>query len=328
MRIAADGTAVAFTHGYGGGDLTIRIVDTATGRTLAVLPAGHDPRWLASHTLVARSVDGLPADALEAGYQCTYVGANDGDMDACNSRAAYAYDRSAGVTVHATNAQPRSFPQTFEPALSPGGTIALRDLASGSIRLERLHGCIDPPARLADLGPATRLRWSSGTAAWDSLPYGRVLARSTPDQATLDLSVPGRSCVMPVPLWTGRQLFVGLVLDDGELAVATWDGLVRQDGLGWRIGISGGSAFDWDLATVPGRPDVLCAAYLSPLAAGLAAHRGTRATRTPDRSRATGAADRSRTTRATDRSADRSRGAHCADPHRRSDPARSDRDGS
>jgi len=267
MRFNAAATALAYTNGYGGGTLSIAVVDTATGLPLAVLPGGHDPRWLGPTTLVARSLDGAKSEANAGGYLCHYVGANDGDMDAIAGRAAYTADRSSGVTVYAPALLARTFPGTFEPALSAGGTIALRDLASGAVRLERLDGCSDPAAADPNLGPATRARWSGGTVVWDSLPYGRILGRSTPDQPTIDLSVPGHGCSMPVALWTGAILYVGFVVDDGLLSVAVWDGLVRQDGAAWLVATSGGSAFDWDLAVVAGDAGRLRVAYLSPAGA-------------------------------------------------------------
>jgi hypothetical protein len=267
MRFNAAATALAYTNGYGGGALSIGVIDAVTGLPLAVLPGGHDPRWLGPTSLLARALDGRPTEAEAGGYRCQYVGANDGDLDANNGYAAYAEDRANGVTAYAPLVPPRVYHGTFEPALSAGGTIALRDLASGNIRLERLAGCIDPQAIDPNIGPATRARWSGGTIAWDTLPFGRILGRSTPDQPTIDLSVPGHSCVMPVPLWTGSRLYVGFVVDDGLLAVALWDSLVRQDGAAWLIATSGGSAFDWDLAAIAGDPGRLRVAYLSPAGA-------------------------------------------------------------
>ena len=101
------------------------------------------------------------------------------------------------------------------------------------------------------------------------MPYGRVLGRTSPDQATVDLTVPDRATTHPVVLWTGARLFVGVVLDDGELVVADWGSLQARERLGWVIATSGGSAFDWDLAVAPWAASVVLVAYLTP--AGLAA---------------------------------------------------------
>ena len=265
MRFAPDGHALAYTLGYGGGPLSIQVVAVgAPGAVLAVFPAGHDPRWITARHLIARSPDGLPSSTTVAGYVCEYVGANQGDLDAAGARLAYAADRAQGVRAYAGGTPVQAFPATFEPGLSPGGTIALRDLGTGVMRLERLTGCRDVAASDPHIGPATRPRWSSQSLVVDSLPYGRALGRTSPNQATVDLSVPGRATTHPVPLWTGARLFVGLVLDDGELVVADWGSLVAREARGWVVGTSGGSAFDWDLAVAPWSVDVVYVAYLTP----------------------------------------------------------------
>ena len=73
----------------------------------------------------------------------------------------------------------------------------------------------------------------------------------------------------PVALWTGARLFVGVVLDDGELVVADWGSLQARESRGWVVAASGGSAFDWDLAVAPWSTVVVMVAYLTP--GGLAA---------------------------------------------------------
>ena len=236
MRFAPDGHALAYTSGYGGGGLSIQVVAVGTSSSvLAVFPAGHDPRWITTRHLIARSPDGQPSSTTVAGYVCEYVGANQGDLDAAGSRLAYAADRAQGVRAYAGGVPVEGFPSTFEPGLSPGGTLALRDLGTGAIRLERLRGCRDVAASDPHLGPATRPRWSSQSLVVDSLPYGRVLGRTSPDQATVDLSVPDRATTHPVALWTGARLFVGVVLDDGELVVADWGSLQARESRGWVI---------------------------------------------------------------------------------------------
>ena len=264
MRFAPDGHALAFTAGYGGGGLSIQIVAVGPWTTTAVLPAGHDPRWIGSRHLIARSPDGLAGTATVNGYVCDYVGANDDDLDAAGGRTAYAPDRSQGVRVYASGVQVETFPGTFEPGLSSGGTIALRDLASGAYRLVRLVGCVDASARDPNLGPGTRPRWSSQSIVIDTVPFGRVLGRSSPDQPTVDLSVPDRATTHPVVLWTGARLFVGVVLDDGLLVVADWGALLNQERRGWIVGESGGSAFDWDLVVAPWSASTVVIAYLMP----------------------------------------------------------------
>jgi len=264
MRISPNGTVVAFTHGYGGGPLSVEVVDLATGGTLASLPAGHDPRWLGDRSLLARSPDGQANMAEGGGFSIGFVGANLGDLDARNARAVFCADRSAGVDAYVDGALVRNYPATFEPGLSAGGTIALRDLVSGMGRLERLDGCGDAAAHDPNLGAITRPRWSSQSIVWDGVPFGRIFGRSSPDQPTVELSVPARSTSFPVVFWSGVALFVAFVMDDGELAVAEWGSLCARESKGWRVGQSGGSAFDWDLAAVPGNPSVLRVTFLTP----------------------------------------------------------------
>ena len=265
MRFAPDGHALAYTLGYGGGGLSIQVVAVgASGAVLAVFPAGHDPRWITARHLIARSPDGSTSSTTVAGYVCEYVGANQGDLDAAASRLAYAGDRAQGVRAYAGGTPVQTFPSTFEPGLSPGGTLALRDLGTGAIRLERLTGCRDVAAHDPQIGPATRPRWSSQSLVVDTVPYGRVLGRTSPDQPTVELSVPGRATTHPVALWTGARLFVGVVLDDGELVVADWAWLQARAALGWVVAASGGSAFDWDLAVAPWSATRVLVAYLTP----------------------------------------------------------------
>ena len=71
MRFAPDGHAVAYTHGYGGGGLSIQVVAVgAAGDVLAVFPAGHDPRWITARHLVARSPDGQRSEERRVGKEC------------------------------------------------------------------------------------------------------------------------------------------------------------------------------------------------------------------------------------------------------------------
>jgi hypothetical protein len=242
----------------------VQVVDAATGAPHAVLAAGHGPRWVGAHGLMARSVDGSSGHAEVGGYACDYVGANDGDLDCCAERSAFTANRAVGLTAYEPGGVQEHYADTFEPGLSPGGTLALRDLSSGLMRLVRLPGCTDAVPRDPQLGPATRPRWSSQTIVFDTLPFGRVFGRTTPDQPNVELTIPGHQCSHPVVLWTGRLLIVGMVLDDGLLVLAEWGSLLRHESRGWIVGSSSGSAFDWDLAMAPGEPDVVRVAYLSP----------------------------------------------------------------
>ena len=264
MRFSPDGTTVAYTLGYGGGPLSLQIADAATGAARAVLAAGHGPRWVGARGLMARSVDGRSGHAEGGGYACDYVGANEGDLDCCAERSAYTANRAIGLTAYEPGGVKEHYADTFEPGLSPGGTLALRDLSSGLMRLVRLPGCTDAAAHDPELGPATRPRWSSQTLVFDTLPFGRVFGRSTPDQPTVELTIQGHECSQPVVLWTGQLLVVGMVLDEGLLLLAEWGSLLRHESRAWIVGTSTGSAFDWDLALARGQVGVVRVAYLSP----------------------------------------------------------------
>ena len=93
MRFSPDGQFVSYTAGYGGGALSIAVVEAATGRVVTRFPGGHDPCWLGPQALVARSMDGLGSYYEQDGFACGYVGANDGDLDAAAGRAAFTPDR-------------------------------------------------------------------------------------------------------------------------------------------------------------------------------------------------------------------------------------------
>ena len=260
MRFDPTGHRLAYTHGYGGqGPLRIVVTDR-NGIRLTELPGGHEPEWFRHDTLYARSLDGSNTDHSGGGFSLHLRGANDGDLTAAEETYALAPDRAGGVFAYGPEPLAH-YPGTFEPSVSQGGTLALRSLATGELRLERLPGCDDDDTAAPTLGPGTRARWSSQTVVWDTIPFGRVQGRVTPSGPTVDLTIPGRACTHPVPLWTGSVLYVGLVVDDGELVIAEWGSLERGEGMGWRIGVSGGSAFDWDLANSPDGPIV---AWLTP----------------------------------------------------------------
>jgi len=263
MRFDPTGHRIAYTLGYGEPAATRRlrvVVADRSGTFLAELAGGHEPEWFTTDTLYARSLDGSAGESFAGGYTLHLRGANEGDLSASASVVAYAPDRAHGVTVTGPS-YGQTYPGTFEPSLSEGHTLVVRDLASGALRLERLPGCRDAVATVPNLGPGTRARWGSQTVVFDTVPFGRVSGRVTPDAPTVDLSIPGRTCTQPVALWTGSALYVGLVLDEGELVLAEWGSLERHEARGWRIGVSTGSAFAWDLANSADGPLV---AWLTP----------------------------------------------------------------
>ena len=267
MRFDATGDRVAYTLGYGEPPASRRlrvVVASHAGTPLAELPAGHDPHWTGLAALVARHPAGGEDRDTVAGFTLRRLGANDGDLSAAGAFVAYAPTRASGVhVIGADGLHVGLWPHTFEPAISAGGSLAVRDAASGILRLVRVPGCVDVVAREPILGPGTRARWAGQAVAWDTLPYGRVFGRVTPGAPTVELTIPGRACSRPVLVWAAGRLYVGLVADAGTLVLAAWSALEARDGRGWRIGASDNSAFAWDLiADAAGRG--VRVAYLTP----------------------------------------------------------------
>jgi hypothetical protein len=237
MRYSPDSKHIVMERGQNAADgpRRIEVADAATGAVVAMFGAGFNPRWLTNAWIVAESPDGVGGRAGSNGFECHYHPANRGQLDA-NGAGDWCVSEPLGTTtVYQRSGGRLTWTDAREPRLDKWGLPAGRHPATGVLR------CGMGP----DLGPCEDSRWSSETLVW--WLAGRVWGRTTPDQPTVELTVPGRSCAHPVPLWTGSRLFVGLVLDEGELWLCEWSDLVARNGLGWYIGTSSGSGFDWCL---------------------------------------------------------------------------------
>jgi hypothetical protein len=227
----------------------IEVCEAATGAVLATFPAGFNPRWLDGDVVIAESPDGSARAELRGDFTVDYIPANRGQLDACNG--VMAVSDLVGTTIDGADRFQHYRVDAREPRLSASGALAARR-SDGTLRIEFGR----------DLGPCEDSRWSSETLVW--WLGGRVWGRTTPDQATVELTVPGRACALPCPLWAASwgTLLVGLVVDDGELWVSEWADMVAKNGTGWHVGTSAGSGFAWDMR-VDG--DTLHVAYLDPL---------------------------------------------------------------
>lgn len=236
------------------GTRRIEVCEAATGAVLATFPAGFNPRWLNATAIVAESADGLYSSDVVGGFMLEHIPANRGQLDA-NGAGVWAVSDLSFTTMYDAHGEIiGELTDAREPRLSTSGRCAVRYPRDGHVR-------VDP---YGTFGPCEDSRWSSETLVW--WLGGRVWGRTTPDQPTVELTVPGRACGHPCPLWTGSRLFVGLVLDDGELWVAEWDQLawgIGQDVRGWRVGRSDGAGFDWTIQAQDA--DLLRVCYFDPL---------------------------------------------------------------
>lgn len=250
MRYSPNGQHIVMERGQHDSDAPrrIEVCEAATGESLVTCPPGFNPRWLDDRTIVAESATGAPGSFSQGSFTVRYIPANRGQVDA--NGGAWAVSDLSETLLH-QNGTTLPVVWAREPRLSASAKLAVRHPSTGQVGIVGITGY---------LGPCEDSRWSSETLVW--WLGGRVWGRTTPDQPTVELTVPGRSCAKPVPLWTGSRLFVGLVLDEGELWVSEWGDLVARNGLGWRVGQSDGSGFDWDMRRDGG---YLSVCYLDPL---------------------------------------------------------------
>jgi hypothetical protein len=135
------------------------------------------------------------------------------------------------------------WPGYASPALSDDGTM----LACLTQTDHTLLAGLPTGLTIMD-GPAClNPRWGSSTLCWEK-NTGEIYGRTTIDQPTVALTVPGARTFKPVPVWTGSDLFVLLHTDDCVL-LCEWNSLVEKKPLGWVIagpGFNGGSAYQHD----------------------------------------------------------------------------------
>ena len=129
------------------------------------------------------------------------------------------------------------------PALSDDGTL-LACLTQADHTL-----FAGPPAALQAIDGAACLnpRFGSASLCWER-GTGAIYGRTTLDQPTVALVVPGARLFKPVPVWTGRYLYV-LTHTDDRVLLAEWESLVQSTPRGTVIagpGFNGGSAYQHD----------------------------------------------------------------------------------
>jgi hypothetical protein len=221
------------------GPRRIEVCEATTGAVLATFAAGFNPRWAGPTRFYAESPDGVERATDEGAFGAHYFPANRGQLDAHPSGAWAVSDLSRTV-VWDGSVSAIAFPQARDPRIAPHprSYIAVRHPATGNLRMT--HRAPE------DLGPCEDARWSSETLVW--WLGGRVWGRTTPDASTIELTVPGRSCSHACPYWDGARLWVGLVLDEGELWLCEWSDLVARNSKGWRVGASSGGGFDWAIS--------------------------------------------------------------------------------
>lgn len=255
MRYSPNGQHIVMERGQhpSDGPRRLEVCEAATGAVVATFPAGFNPRWLNNGIIFAESPSGRRTQEVVADWLVQYEPSNRGQLDARGGYYAVSDLREAWLAEYGGALS--DIANAREPRLGPALALAVRHPATGHLRYTTGNG------KDIDLGPCEDSRWSSETLVW--WLGGRVWGRIVPTDATVELTVPGRSCAKPVPLWTGSRLFVGLVLDDGELWVAEWGDLVARNGLGWEVGRSDGSGFDWDMRERD--PGWLRISYFDPL---------------------------------------------------------------
>jgi hypothetical protein len=135
------------------------------------------------------------------------------------------------------------WPGYSSPALSDDGTL-LACLTQSNHTL--LAG---PPSsmRVIDGAGCMNPRWGSATLCWEK-GTGAIYGRSTIDQANVALVVPRSRAFKPVPIWTGRALYV-LTHTDDRVLLAEWGSMVEGTPRGTVVagpGFNGGSAYQHD----------------------------------------------------------------------------------
>jgi len=245
MRYDSTGKYIVMERGQhaSDGQRRLEVVDAATGALVETHPSGYNPRWVDGSRIIAEAPFGHDDVSLGL-WRVDYVPANRGQLDA-NGHGVWAVSDLRVTTVHPSGAVVGR-----EPRLSASGELAVRD-ETGTLRIFGRD----------TLGPCEDARWSSETLTW--WLGGRVWGVTTPGQPVTELTVQGRSCSKALPYWDGETLWVALVVDAGELWLCEWGSLARREALGWRIGVSDGAGFDYDLRS--NAPWGVKVAYFDPL---------------------------------------------------------------
>jgi hypothetical protein len=148
------------------------------------------------------------------------------------------------------------WPNFSYPALSDDGTL----LACLTQADHTLYAGRPSAMQPIDGAACNNPRWGSGSLCWER-GTGLIFGRSTLDQPTQPLEVPGSRLFKPVPVWTGKYLYV-LAHTDDRVLLAEWESLVRGAPRGSVIrgpGFNGGSAYQHDAR--PLNPETIRVAY-------------------------------------------------------------------
>ena len=126
------------------------------------------------------------------------------------------------------------------PALSDDGTR----LACLTQADHTLYAGPPDSLQVVDGAACLNPRWGAASLCWER-GTGALYGRSTLNQPTVALRVPGSRLFKPVPVWTGRYLYV-LTHTDDRVLLAEWSSLVAGTPRGTVIagpGFHGGSAY-------------------------------------------------------------------------------------
>jgi hypothetical protein len=229
--------------------------------------SGGNARWLSPRSVVYNSQAGELRLASTVGQEIDILIGPGGNTVAA-AAGLWAVGRSgAGEPRRVITSWGEVIAGAASPALSADGrwlAYVAVDAPAAPVNTLRVRlaraGAV---ARDVHFGPIANPRFShiGATLVWEE--EGRVcgIFDAANEHATVDgLTAPGWKCSQPIPIWTGREGYVGMVRDlgpEGEMVIAPWG-----QSEGYVLARSTGSGFEWDVAASTDR--VLAYAYLSP----------------------------------------------------------------
>jgi hypothetical protein len=245
-RLAFDGSL------WAAGDPDLVVNGTTIARD------GIQPQWLRPSSCVVYSRDS------DGALMCVDAPFTSASVPRCLRAAGGNTVAAAGGTWVIFRADPPrlifdngvEWPGYSYPALSDDGTL-LACLTQSDHTL-----FAGRPSAMAAIDGAACLnpRWGSSTLCWER-GTGSIFGRSTLDESTVPLVVPGSRLFKPVPVWTGQYLYV-LTHSDDRVLLAEWGSLARGAPRGTVIagpGFDGGSAYQHDARALT--PSTIRVAY-------------------------------------------------------------------
>jgi hypothetical protein len=210
-----------------------------------VAPDGIQPQWLQPTSCVAYSRDSdgalmcVDAPFTPAAVPRCLRAAGGNAIAAANGRwVIYRTDPPRLIFDNGVE-----WPGFSYPALSDDGTLLACLTQADHTLFAGLPAAMQP----VDGADCDNPRWGAGSLCWER-GTGAIGGRTTLDQPTVALVVPGVRLFKPVPVWTGRYLYVLTHTDDSVL-LAEWGSLVASTPRGTVIagpGFNGGSAYQHD----------------------------------------------------------------------------------